>query len=216
MADSQISSRENRKNGAPLSQEERTLRDERRRKAKERNLFEIQHYGGRSFVARCEATRPDFEMLQQLDYFYNLLKGRAGEINGIPFEIAKKYIDQHTGLLLAKSDLCRELAKALGKKYREPQLIGEYREMKAKAERERQLSKKKNGAAPKPGHANITAAPIYDHTGTGDSASIPEEMAISSTPSSAIGHTKEEAAHGGTLVVHSKGIGEEIPPEITA
>lgn len=195
MAGSQGSLRDSKNNGTPLSDEEQKVRAEKWRAAKEKNLFEIQHYGGRSFVARCEATRPDFEMLQQLDYFYNLLKGRTGEINGIPFESAKKFIDQHTDLLLAKSDLCRELAKALNKKYREPQLIGEYRKMKAKERHENQQSKKKNGA-PKPDHENRIAAPRHEKTAADDSASTQGEMATSSTPSVATGLPIDEAAFG--------------------
>ena len=179
MADSQISSRENRKNGAPLSPEEKILRDERRRQAKERNLFEIQHYGGRSFVARCEATRPDFEMLQQLDYFYNMLKGRAGEVNGVPFEEARAFIDRHTDLLVSKSDLCRDLAKVLNRKYREPQLISDYRKMRAKQRAANPQSNTKKGSS-KSGQDNRTAAPAYENTAAGDSKTIQGELAIPS------------------------------------
>lgn len=170
MADVVRSSGSNGRNRAPLTEEEQKERDERRKMARERNLFEIQHYGGRSFVAKCEATRPDFEMLQQLDFLYARLKGRAGEVRGIPFDKASKFINQHMDLLLAKSDLCKQLAKALGMKYREPSLIAEFRSIRNEAKRNEaqpshQIESDKSLKQPSvqaSGDDDIAPAPVYE------------------------------------------------------
>lgn len=170
----------NGRSGNAESPEDRAARIARKQQHKEINLFEINHYGGRSFVAKSDFGRSMFELLKQHDYLYARMMGKAGSSNVISFDVATKHINKSMVLACQLNQVNKAMSRLLGgAPYKEPSFISEYKQMLRErgvrwdvnpdaqsGEPTKSNGRDRGGKQPDP--SSVELAPVFDPMGNGE------------------------------------------------